>query len=70
MDAALKRAHKYLEKDEIKAADELLDLAKIHALGKNVRQALALLNDKDLAKQAADIINKVKFIKNNKDCCH
>ena len=70
MDAALKRAHKYLEKDEIKAADELLDLAKKHALGKNVRQALALLNDKDLAKQAADIINKVKFIKNNKDCCH
>ena len=70
IEAALRRAHKYLEKDEIKAADELLSLTKKHALGKNVRQVLALLNDKDLAQKVADIIDKVKFIKPNRDCCH
>lgn len=69
IDAAFKRAQKYLEKDEIKAGEKLFALAKKHGLGKNVRQILALLNDKDLAKQLEDIIDDVKFIKHKGDCC-
>lgn len=63
-----KRAQKYLEKDEIKAANELLSLAKKHALGKNARQILAMLNDQHLAKQITEIVDQVKFIKKESDC--
>lgn len=69
IDASFKRAQKYLEKDEIKAGEKLIALAKKHGIGKNVRQILALLNDKDLAKQLEDIIHDVKFIKHKGDCC-
>ena len=69
-EAALKRAHKYLSKDEINAAEELFSLAKKYALGKNVRQVLALLNDEKLAKHVSDIIDKVDFVKKvHGRCC-
>ena len=59
---ALKRAEKYLKKDELHAANELLELAQKHAMGKNVREVLALLNDEKLEKQVSEIVSKVKFI--------
>ena len=68
-EAALKRAHKYLSKDEINAAEELFSLAKKYALGKNVRQVLALLNDEKLAKHVSDIIDKVDFVKKGHGRC-
>jgi hypothetical protein len=69
--SALKRAEKYLEKDEVHAADELLELVKKHGLGKNVREILALLNDEMLAKQVKDIMGKVKFIQSHEGrCCN
>lgn len=67
--SSFERAKKYLEKDEVKAGEQLLALAKKHGLGKNVRQLLALLNDKDLAKQAEEIMREVKFIQQNGRCC-
>ena len=69
IDASFKRAQKYLEKDEIKAGEKLLVLAKKHGLGKNVRKILALLNNIEIAKQLEDIMREVKFIKHNGDCC-
>ena len=69
--SALKRAEKYLEKDEVQAANELLELTKKHGLGKNVREILALLNDEMLAKQVKDIMGKVKFIQSHEGrCCN
>ena len=69
INGALKRAEKYLEKDEIHAAEELVSLVKKHGLGKNVREALALLNDAKLANQVKEIVGKVKFIKSNDERC-
>ena len=62
INTALKRATKYLEKDEIHAAEELIALIKKHGLGKNVREALAILNDEKLSIQVKEIINKVSSI--------
>ena len=60
--SVLKRAEKYLGKDEVHAAEQLIELTQKHGLGKNVREVLALLNDEKLAKQVKEIVSKVKFI--------
>lgn len=69
LEGAFHRAQKYLDKSEIKAGEHLLSLTKEHAIGKNIKQVLALLNDEKLAKQVKEIIDDVPFIKHNKDCC-
>ena len=65
--SALKRAEKYLQPDEIHAAEQLIEITQKHGLGKNVREVLALLNDEKLAKQVKDIVGKVKFISSDDD---
>jgi hypothetical protein len=67
--ASLKRAQKYLKKDERDAAERLLALADKYAKGKSAREALALLNDEQLFRQLQEIAASVEFLKVEDDPC-
>lgn len=60
--ASLKRAQKYMSRDERDASEQLLKLAEQYARGKNARQLLALLNDEGLMKELQGIAAKVQFL--------
>lgn len=59
---ALKRAEPYLTKDEAQAASGLLKLAR-RAVGMNVREILAMLNDEQLYEQVVDILSGVSTLR-------
>ena len=65
--AALKRAQHYMSKDEVKASERLFALANEHAVGKNARELLALMNDEKLYKEVQEIISTVEFIKTRQE---
>lgn len=67
--AALKRAERYLRKDEVEAANKALALVKQHAVGKNARELLTLLNDSQLLEELESIVKKVRFLKRPTDEC-
>lgn len=58
---ALGRAKKYMERDEVQAAQNLLKLAR-RARGKNFREALALFNDRKLDEEVRNTLSRVKFL--------
>lgn len=67
--SALKRAQKYMSKDEREASERLFALAEKHAKGKTARELLALLNDEKLFKELQEIASRVEFIKTKDDGC-
>ncbi len=60
--SALKRAQKYMSRDERDASDKVFALAEKHAKGRSARELLALLNDEKLLKELQEIAAKVEFI--------
>ena len=60
--SALKRAQKYLERDEREASERLFELASQYGKGKNAREILALLNDEKLFEEVKAIAASVKFL--------
>jgi hypothetical protein len=67
--AALKRAQQYMSDDERDASQRLFELANEHALGKNARELLALLNDDRLYDEVTEIASKVEFLKTREEPC-
>ena len=67
--SALKRAQKYMSKDEREASERLFALAEKHAKGKTARELLALLNDEKLFRELQDIAEKVEFVQTKQDPC-
>lgn len=67
--AALKRAQQYMSDDERDASQRLFELANEHALGKNARELLALLNDERLYDEITAIASKVEFLKTREEPC-
>jgi hypothetical protein len=66
---ALKRAQKYMSKDERDASERLFALAERHAKGKTAKQLLALLNDEKIFNELQEIVEKVDFIKTKDEPC-
>jgi len=64
---ALKRAARYLDKEEMHAAQQLLELANDVALGKNAREILAVMNDPKLVARVREIVGRVSSLKHS-DC--
>jgi hypothetical protein len=64
---ALRRAQKYMERDEVAASDKVFALVKEHATGKNARELLALLNNEKLFEEVKQIAAKVKFLRTHTD---
>lgn len=67
--SALKRASKYLSKDERAAAERLFALADKHAKGKTPRELLAMLNDEKLFKELQEIADSVEFLRTSEEGC-
>lgn len=65
---AIGRARQYMSKEESEAADELMDLAR-SAVGKNVREILDMLNDKQLHERVVRIIRSVPTLKKPRCDC-
>lgn len=63
----LKRAARYLNKDEMDAAHQLLELASEVALGKNAREILAVMNDEKLVARVREIVGRASLLKHD-DC--
>jgi hypothetical protein len=59
---ALGRVRKHMSREESAAADELLELAA-SAVGKNVREILEMLNDKQLHERVVRIVQSVPTLK-------
>jgi hypothetical protein len=59
---AVGRAKRYMSKEEVVAADELLDLAGA-AVGKNVREILEMLDDKQLHEKVVGIVRSVPTLR-------
>jgi hypothetical protein len=66
---ALKRAEKYMSKDESEVAERLFKIVKEHAEGKNARELLALLNSEKLFEEVKAITSKVKFLRMDSESC-
>jgi hypothetical protein len=60
--SALKRAQKYLERDEREASERLFELVSQYGKGKNAREILALLNDEKLFEEVKAIAATVRFL--------
>jgi hypothetical protein len=67
--AALKRAQKYMSKDEHEASERLMALADKYAKGRSAHELLALLNDEHLFRELQDIAGKVEFLRTSNDPC-
>lgn len=67
--SALKRAQKYMTKEEVAASEKLFKLASEQAKGKNAREILALLNNENLLAEVKDLASKVKFLKLTEEPC-
>lgn len=63
---ALSRAKEHMSREEIRAAQEGLELAKT-AVGKNIREILEMLNDKELHERVVRLVSSVPSIK-RPDC--
>jgi hypothetical protein len=66
---ALKRAQKYMTKDEHEAAEKLLALATRVARGKNARELLSMLNDETLLDEIQKIAAGVKSLRTSQEPC-
>jgi hypothetical protein len=66
--AALRRAKKYMSKDEGRAADQLFEMAA-KAQKTNIRGILAMLNDEKLLKEVQDILDTVPSIRKQLPRC-
>ncbi|MEO7177741.1 MAG: hypothetical protein ABIW83_02760 [Allosphingosinicella sp.] len=67
--SALKRAERFMSRDEAQAARELLGMAAEYASGRNVRQILAMLNDEKLACRVQEIIGQVGSLRTSRERC-
>jgi hypothetical protein len=67
--AALKRAQRYMSKDEVAASERLFELANKHGVGKNARELLALMNDEKLHDEVQEIASQVEFIRSRQEPC-
>jgi len=66
LQTAVARARKHLSREEASAADEALKLAR-SAVGKNVREILEMLNDKELFDRVTRLVKGVPTLK-GPDC--
>ncbi len=66
---ALKRAQKYMSRDEREASERLFKMAAERAQGRTARELLAMLNDEQLLKEVQDVVGQVKFIRQRDDSC-
>lgn len=62
----LGRAKPYMSREEVRAANEVLEVART-AVGKNVREILEMLNDEQLHERAVRIVSRVPSLK-RPDC--
>ena len=69
VEQAVGRARQHMSKEEARAASELLELAK-EGVGKNVREILDMLNNKELYERVVRIVEGVPSLKRpDCDCC-
>jgi hypothetical protein len=66
---ALKRAQKYLSRDEYEAAEKLFALATEVGKGKNARELLSMLNDDKLFEEVKKIAATVKSVRTSQEPC-
>jgi len=67
--SALKRAQKYMTKDERAAAERVFAIAEKRAKGKTARELLAMLNDEKLFSELQEIAANVEFLQTKKEPC-
>jgi hypothetical protein len=67
--SALKRAQKYMTRDEREASERVFAIAEKRAKGKSARELLAMLNDEKLFSELQEIAAKVEFLQTKKDPC-
>ena len=65
----LARAKPHMSKEEIRAAEEALKIAKT-AVGKNIREILEMLNDKELHDRVVRIVKSVPSVKEPECDCY